>query len=1135
MKKTFLLVLLAFLAVMQTQAQGKLWGLSTYGGPDGLGAIFRASADGTGIVIEKNFEFENPGKEPNGDLVLAGNGKLYGMTSVGGPDGYGILFEYDPATNTYTKQFEFSSASGSGPRGSLTVGSNNKLYGTTESGGASNFGVLFSFDLASGIYSKIIEFNGTNGKSPGGSLTVGSNGKLYGMTSAGGSANLGVLFEFDPVALIYNTKHSFTVTNGYQPYGSLVSAGNGKLYGVTLAGGTAGYGVLFEYDPATSIYSKKNDFNDINGSYPYEGLTLASNNKLYGTTTGGGTSGSGVLYEFDPAGAGTYTKKLDFINTNGAIPYGRMALGSNNKLYGMTEQGGTGSNGVLFEYDPATNTYTKKIDFTGASNGGFPRGGLAKIGNGKFYGMTTYGGTADKGVLFEFDPTTSTYTKKLDFNSPGNGREPGESLVMASNNKLYGMTPYGGTSDKGILYEFDPLTLQFTKKIDFNGANGRSPVGKLIAVSNGKFYGVTFGGGTTDTGVLFEYDPVTNIFIKKVDFLGFASGITLGSNNKLYGTLSGGALSFGVLFEYDLATSTYTKKLDFAGGADGSGPVGSLLQSSNGKFYGLMYEGGASNFGTLFEYDPATNAYTKKADFNGTNGRNPRSGLTEGSNGKLYGTTYEGGTSSVGVLFEFDPATGVLTNKLNFTNGANGKLPRGGLTLSGNGKLYGMTSGGGLLDAGVLFEYDPATNTYTKKGDFENDYPEGTLFFEKANQIITFNALANKTMEDAPFNLTAVASSALPVTYSSSNPAVATVAGNIVTIVGIGTTTITASQAGNASYNAAPELPQTFTVNKANQTITFTSLANKTVGDAAFNLGATATSTLAITYASSNTAVATVSGNTVTIIGGGITTITASQVGNASYNAAPEVQQTFTVNKINQTITFSALSDKTLGDPAFTVSATSTSLLPVGFSSSSDKLTIAGNQVSIVKAGRATITAAQAGNASYNAAISVDRSFCIKPAKPTITLSNNNTESPTLTSNATVGNQWFLNGTLIPGATNVALNVTAMGVYQVQVKVDDCVSDFSAEKAIIVTGDIANENPSIQIFPNPVSEWLTVQLGKTQGTKSVVLYQLNGTQTDAKETTSNEAEFHVANYSAGVYVVKVKMDGEVKVMRFVKQ
>ena len=1389
MKKTLLLALLALLAVVQAHAQGKLWGLSTYGGQDGQGAIFRASPDGTGLVNERDFELQNIGRQPSGDLVLAGNGKLYGVTEAGGPDGHGILFEYDPTTNAYTKQFQFNSTSGSGPRGSLRMASNNKLYGTTELGGASNFGVLFSFDPASGIYTKIIEFNGTNGKHPYGSLAVASNGKLYGMTNAGGSANKGVLFEFDPVAVIYNTMFSFTGTTGSNPgstpYGSLASEPNGKLYGVTYGGGTGDDGVLFEYDPAVSAYSKKYDFDGTNGTYPFEGLTLASNNKFYGTTNGGGTSGSGVIYEFDPAGAGTYTKKIDFNGTNGGTPYSRMALGSNNKLYGMTEQGGTESKGVLFEYDPASNAYTKKVDFNGATNGGLPRNGFVKIGNGKLYGLTTYGGAVDKGVLFEFDPATSTYTKKLDFNIAGNGREPGESLVMASNNKLYGTAAYGGASDLGVLYEFDPITLELTKKVDFNGTtNGRSPLGRLIEASNGKLYGVTFAGGNADNGVLYEFNPATSTFTKKVDFSGYGVGITLGSNNKFYGTTSnGGANSFGVLFEYDPATSTYTKKLDFAGGADGSNPVGSLVQGSNGKFYGLMYQGGTSNFGVLYEYDLAGNTYTKKADFTGTNGRNPRAGLTQASNEKLYGTVYEGGASSVGVLFEFDPASGVLTKKLDFASGANGKYPRGGLTSSGNNKLYGMTTSGGTSDAGVLFEYDPATNTYTKKSEFSNDYPEGTLLFEKAGQVITFDALASKTAIDGPFNLTATATSSLTVSYASSNPAVATVSGNTLTIVGAGTTTITASQAGNSShkaatavlqtltvnkvnqtitfapianktvgdatfnltatttspltvsyassntaiatvsgnavtivgagtttitasqagnvtynaatdvpqtltvdklnqtisftplanktvgdaafnltatttspltvsyassntavatvlgntvtivgagtttisasqagnatYNAATDVPQTLTVDKLNQTISFTTLANKTVGDAAFNLTATTTSPLTVSYASSNTAVATVLGNTLTIVGAGITTLTASQAGDATYNAATAVPQTLTVSKINQTVTFAPLAnktvgdatfnltatttsplivsyassntavatvsgnvativgagtttitasqagnatynaaidvpqtllvnkadqtitfavlpDKTLGDAAFTLSSTSTSSLAVSFSTVSDKLTIVGNQVTLVKAGRATIKAAQVGNSSYNEAVSVERNFCIKPAKPTITKSNNNSESPTLTSSSTLGNQWFLNGTVIVGATSATYNVTTPGVYQVLVKVDDCASELSSEEAIIVTGDMPNLDSAIGIFPNPVSERITVQLGESRGIKNVALYQLNGKQMDVQETTSNEAEFNVTTYSDGIYIVRVKTEGGMKVMRFVK-
>ena len=125
----------------------------------------------------------------------------------------------------------------------------------------------------------------------------------------------------------------------------------------------------------------------------------------------------------------------------------------------------------------------------------------------------------------------------------------------------------------------------------------------------------------------------------------------------------------------------------------------------------------------------------------------------------------------------------------------------------------------------------------------------------------------------------------------SSNAAVATVSGSTVTIVGAGTTTITASQAGNSNYNAAPNVNQTLTVSKTNQTITFGALTSKKVGDPAFNLTATASSGLTVTYTSSNTAVATVSGITVTIVGQGTTSITASQAGNANYNAASNVSQ----------------------------------------------------------------------------------------------------------------------------------------------------------------------------------------------------------------------------------------------------
>ena len=280
---------------------------------------------------------------------------------------------------------------------------------------------------------------------------------------------------------------------------------------------------------------------------------------------------------------------------------------------------------------------------------------------------------------------------------------------------------------------------------------------------------------------------------------------------------------------------------------------------------------------------------------------------------------------------------------------------------------------------------------------------------------------------------------------------------------------------------------------------------------------------------------ATVAGNTVTIVGVGTTTITASQAGDANYNAAANVGQALTVNKTNQTITFAALADKTFGDAAFAISATATSGLAVSFNSTSDKITIAAGQVTLVKAGRTTITASQTGNTNYNAATSVDRSFCIKPAKPTITLSNTNTESPTLTSSATTGNQWFLNGSAISGATNATYSATQAGIYKVQVKVDDCVSDFSTDQTLIVTGDIDNSlNARIEVYPNPVSDWFTVSLGEIPGKKNVAIYQLNGTQTEAQETSGNEVRFYVGGYSVGIYLVKVKTADAVNVMRFVK-
>jgi len=161
-------------------------------------------------------------------------------------------------------------------------------------------------------------------------------------------------------------------------------------------------------------------------------------------------------------------------------------------------------------------------------------------------------------------------------------------------------------------------------------------------------------------------------------------------------------------------------------------------------------------------------------------------------------------------------------------------------------------------------------------------------------QTITWAQSLDRQYSLTPFTLTATASSSLAMTYSSSNPAVATIAGSSCTLKGLGTSEITARQAGNATY-APAKFTRTLTVNKGDQTITFGPIPQKAIGDPDFNLTATATSGLAVSFTSSNPAVATVTGTLVHIIGDGTTVITASQAGSALWNPAPDVPQNLTV------------------------------------------------------------------------------------------------------------------------------------------------------------------------------------------------------------------------------------------------
>jgi hypothetical protein len=202
----------------------------------------------------------------------------------------------------------------------------------------------------------------------------------------------------------------------------------------------------------------------------------------------------------------------------------------------------------------------------------------------------------------------------------------------------------------------------------------------------------------------------------------------------------------------------------------------------------------------------------------------------------------------------------------------------------------------GILAASTTYYWRVRGTNVIGDSNWSSSFDFTTSAAGLQNQTITFSALPSKILGDVPFTLTATGgASGNAVTFASSDTNVATIAGNTVTIVGAGTTTITASQAGNANFYAAADVQQALVVDKNSQTISFQKPANHEQGDI-FSLTASSSSNLPLTYQSSNTAIASFNGSTLTLIGHGDVIITVSQLGDNNYYAAQPVSQTLTVN-----------------------------------------------------------------------------------------------------------------------------------------------------------------------------------------------------------------------------------------------
>ncbi len=378
------------------------YGMTSRGGDFDNGTIFRTDGEGNNLETLFSFPLKNEGKYPIGNLCAISGGKYYGLTK-GTNGGGAVIFEWDTSADESVLKFNFIKDPGGNIQsiGPLTLADNGKLYGMSQYRDSMEFEflrdkkVIYEFDLSTNQYTERYNFViDSSGLSPYGSLVKGGNGKLYGMTGMGGNNSSGVIFEWDPVTGIYTKRFDFKgMETGYEPAGSPILGTNGNLFGLTLYGGANGGGVLFEWNPMTGQYCKRNDFS---GDNQFGALFQSDNGKIYGTK-------GNTFFAWDPAAKSFSTMYTLSDPQEGDSPSGALVQAANGKFYGTTARGGTENLGVLYEWDPNTGKYTKKLDFNGNEKGANPSGALILIGEHKLAGLTENGGTYESGVLFEWD------------------------------------------------------------------------------------------------------------------------------------------------------------------------------------------------------------------------------------------------------------------------------------------------------------------------------------------------------------------------------------------------------------------------------------------------------------------------------------------------------------------------------------------------------------------------------------------------------------------------------------------------------------------------------------------------------------------------------------------------------------
>jgi uncharacterized repeat protein (TIGR03803 family) len=373
----------------------------------------------------------------------------------------------------------------------------------------------------SGVQATAIHSFGSSqdGQNPLGNLIFDSAGNLDGTTSAGGLYGKGTVFEMSPNGTD-TILHSFGSGNdGQNPFGNVIFDSAGNLYGTTSAGGMSGKGTVFELSPNGPETVLYNFGSGADGQNPYAGLIFDTAGNLYGTTVNGGTYGHGTAFELSPNGGGGWTETVLYSfgsGSDGQNPYAGLIFDNSGNLYGTTYGGGTYGYGTAFELSPnggegwiETVLYT----FGNGTDGRNPHAGLIFDSSGNLYGTTVNGGANGGGTAFEVSPNGGGWAETVLYSfgsGSSDGLNPNAGLVFDYSGNLYSTTANGGLHSGGTVFELSP----------FNGANNRCC--REVQIYN-------FGSGT--------------------DGRNPNAGVVFSTSGNLYGTtVSGGVYGGGTVF-----------------------------------------------------------------------------------------------------------------------------------------------------------------------------------------------------------------------------------------------------------------------------------------------------------------------------------------------------------------------------------------------------------------------------------------------------------------------------------------------------------------------------------------------------------------------------------------------------------